>query len=266
MYTNEELECLRCVGHKYQMTPINYYLLKPCDALTYGKLIRTSPPFAGFVIIRLNMWQKRDPFAGWAKLVNGRRCGLARITVERLYSATARTRDFVMKTVVTLVALALCAAAPAHAQIVGKDGQVQFGAKTQRWEANSRTMYLDGEVELYQDGARLRCDHARLIQSADSGETVQVEVTGNIFYVAKDAAGAETVLKGDLGVYTRANDTLVVTGRQVIMTQGQNVMVGTRLTSQLEKGVTVMDSGADGRVRGVLAPRDNGAPGTSGTR
>ena len=173
-----------------------------------------------------------------------------------------------MKTVILLAAVLGTAATPSLAQIVGKDGQVQFGARQQRWEANNRTLYLDGEVELYQDGGRLRCDHAKLIQSADSGETVAVEVTGNVYYVATDTAGEVTVLKGEKGVYTRADDTLVVTGSQVIMTQGDNVMVGTRLTSQIEKGITTMDGGAvtGGRVRGVLAPRDKSASATSGTR
>jgi lipopolysaccharide export system protein LptA len=173
-----------------------------------------------------------------------------------------------MNPLLPLVIVALVLATPAGSQIVGKDGEVQFGAKQQRWEANSRTMYLDGEVELFQDGARLRCDHARLVQSVDSGETVTVEVTGNVYYVATDAGGETTVLKGDKGVYTRADDTLVVTGPQVIMTQGDNVMVGTRLTSQIEKGVTTMDGGpaTGGRVRGVLVPRDRATPESAGTR
>ena len=61
-----------------------------------------------------------------------------------------------------------------------------------------------------------------------------------------------TVVRGDKAVYTRADDTLVVTG-DVVLTQGQNVLKGSRLVVYVGAGRATMDQGP-GRVRGVFYP------------
>ncbi|MBP2159971.1 MULTISPECIES: lipopolysaccharide transport periplasmic protein LptA [Asticcacaulis] len=158
-----------------------------------------------------------------------------------------------------LTVLALTAGG-ATAQVSGQGGPVQIGADSQRIEQQANAMYLDGRVEILQDKARLRTDHATITYAEPGGDINRIEATGNIFYVTVDAQGQQTIMKGDNAVYTKADDTMVVTGN-VILQQGQNVSTGNRLVSQVSKGITTFTANpggqTKGRVRSVLYPNNN---------
>jgi lipopolysaccharide export system protein LptA len=160
-----------------------------------------------------------------------------------------------------LAVLALTGGA-ATAQVSGQGGPVQVGADSQRIEQQANTMYLDGRVEILQDKARLRTDRATITYAEAGGDINRIEATGNIFYVTVDAQGQQTIMKGDNAVYTKADDTMVVTGN-VILQQGQNISTGNRLVSQVSKGITTFtaDPGGQtkGRVRSVLYPNNGPA-------
>jgi lipopolysaccharide export system protein LptA len=159
---------------------------------------------------------------------------------------------------------AVCAAACALAssatlaQVAQQGGPVQWSADQVHSDQNTNTFYLDGRVEIIQDQARLRADHAKMVQSGQGGEVTNIEANGNIYYVTKDAQGQDTIVKGDNAVYTKSDDTLIMTGN-VIMQQGQNVMTGSRLTSQVSKGISTLDPGGQGRVKGVFFPNKDQA-------
>ncbi len=158
---------------------------------------------------------------------------------------------------------ALAAAAPAVAQFSASDGPVNVTSDGSRVETDSasglETLYLDGKVELLQNGRRLRCDHAKVIQAPRAGgqggkEVVQMEATGNVFYVVAD----ETV-RGDYAIYTKADDTLKVTG-DVILVRGRNVATGTLLVDKVHAGqmtLTADSSHNQGRVKSVLYPHSD---------
>jgi lipopolysaccharide transport protein LptA len=150
---------------------------------------------------------------------------------------------------------------PTWAQLSPGNGPVNASAQHSRIDTDSQTgneiMYLDGEVELLQDGRRLRCDHAKVIQAPGPNGTankvvVQMEATGNVFYVAED----QTV-RGDYGIYTKADDLLKVTGN-VIMTRGKSVATGNLFTDKVHDGVMNMVSDAGsankGRVKAIMYP------------
>lgn len=142
---------------------------------------------------------------------------------------------------------------------------VQVGSDNYRADQNVHTEYLDGRVEIQQADARLRADHIKLIHTGggDSGngwgEVARMEAEGNVYYVAEDRT-----MKGDSAVYTKADDTVVVTGGKVILTQGQNVMTGTRIVAHPKAGTYTMDSAPDsanhGRVKMVLYPDQDTKP------
>ena len=96
-----------------------------------------------------------------------------------------------------------------------------------------------------------------------AGRAPAIDPDGNVYYVTKDSRGQENFMKGDNAVYTQSSDTMVVTGGPVILQQGQNVMTGTRLVSQVKAGITTLDSAptdaGKGRVRGVFYPEKSGA-------
>ncbi len=158
---------------------------------------------------------------------------------------------------------ALAAAAPAVAQFSASDGPVNVTSDASRVETDSasglETLYLDGKVELLQNGRRLRCDHAKVIQAPRKDgqggkEVVQMEGTGNVFYVVAD----ETV-RGDYAIYTKADDTLKVTG-EVILVRGRNVATGNLLVDKVHAGqmmLTADSSHNQGRVKSVLYPHSD---------
>jgi len=178
-----------------------------------------------------------------------------------------------MHTALAMAAGALLAATSmtgtAVAQDVsGKGGPVQIGGDNWHADQTIHTEYWDGRVEVQQDDARLRADHIKLIHDSgpngDSkswGDVVRMEATGNVYYVAEDRT-----MTGDNAVYTKNDDTVVVTGNKVILKQGQNVMTGTRLVAHPNAGTSTIDSAPDssnhGRVVAVIYPNedDNGNP------
>ncbi len=161
----------------------------------------------------------------------------------------------ILATVAGLILVA--AGGTAIAQVSKQGGPVQVGADQMHSDQNSHTMFLDGRVEILQDNARLRADHAKIVYATEGGDIISMEANGNIYYVTQDAQNQQTIMKGDNAVYTKSEDAMVVTG-DVILQQGQSVMSGNRLVSQVSKGITTMD--AKGRVKGVFYPNKAAVP------
>ncbi|ESQ90403.1 LptA/OstA family protein [Asticcacaulis benevestitus] len=139
-----------------------------------------------------------------------------------------------------------------QAQVSGQGGPVMVGGDAMHLEENTHTQVWNGRVEVKQDDARLRADNIRItFAPGDSGSgfgPVQViEATGNVYYVTTD-----NTIKSDQAVYTKSADNLIFTG-QVILTQKQNVMTGSRLVYQVTNKVTNFDNG-NGRVKAIIYP------------
>lgn len=131
------------------------------------------------------------------------------------------------------------------------DGAVSYGADA--GEATPNTLSLRGRAEVIQGQNRLRAD---VISGSgvDSG-VERIEASGNVYFVTPDQT-----IRGDRAVYTPADNLVVVTG-DVIVTQGQNVMTGGRLTYNTETQAVTMAGGATsngGRIRGVFYPERSG--------
>jgi lipopolysaccharide export system protein LptA len=145
----------------------------------------------------------------------------------------------------------------------GSDAPIMMGADTAVDNQADRTRTLDGRVEIIQDDARMRADHVVITYlpgqtDNSSGPIDTIVATGNVYYIRPDAT-----MKGDKAVYTKSDDTMVVTG-DVVLTQGQSVMTGNRLVSQVGKHITTLDAnpvnGAPGRVHAVIYPNDKTKP------
>ncbi|HZW15950.1 MAG TPA: LptA/OstA family protein [Brevundimonas sp.] len=110
---------------------------------------------------------------------------------------------------------------------------------------------LRGRAELTQGDNRIRAD--RIEGSISNGDLTRVEATGDVYFVTPDQT-----IRGDRAVYTPANDTIVLSG-DVILTQGENVMTGGRLTYNTRTESAEMDgAGEGGRVQGVFYPERSG--------
>ena len=152
----------------------------------------------------------------------------------------------------------------AGAQVSSQGGPIMASGNTMAIDQNARTQTFEGQVEVLQDDARLRADKIVVTRAPGPngegmGEVVTIVATGNVYYVTP-----ENTMKGDMGVYTKSTDEMVITG-DVILTQGQNVLTGNRLVSGVSSGVTTMDAhptagNAKGRVKAVIYPDDKNKP------
>lgn len=154
-----------------------------------------------------------------------------------------------MKRILTAAAIALGLSA---LPTIGGAQSFQ-GGQPIMWGADevSRTpelLSLRGRAELTQGDNRIRAD--RVEGTISNGDLSRVEASGNVYFVTP-----EQTIRGDRAVYTPANDTIVLTG-DVILTQGQNVMTGGRLTYNTRTEAAQMDGA--GRVQGVFYPERSG--------
>lgn len=105
---------------------------------------------------------------------------------------------------------------------------------------------LRGRAELIQGENRIRAD--RVEGAITNGSLTRVEASGSVYFVTP-----EQTIRGDRAVYTPANDTIVLTG-DVILTQGENVITGSRLVYNTRTESAQMEGGSNGRVQGVFYP------------
>jgi lipopolysaccharide export system protein LptA len=170
------------------------------------------------------------------------------------------------------------AASAGHAQIApqGK-GPVAITADQLTGHNKDCEAIYSGNAEALQDTSRLRANemdfynkklpNAHPAAGADAnptcGELDHMVADGNVYYVTP-----ERVVKGDHAIYTADNTTIVMTGAEVIATQGQNVVTGTRLIINTTTGEATMVNeaagrGAKGRVKSILYPKDEQKPGAT---
>jgi lipopolysaccharide export system protein LptA len=171
---------------------------------------------------------------------------------------------------------AVLAGLPARAQIApaGK-GPVDITADQLTGHNKDCEAIYSGNAEALQDTSRLRSNvmmffnkkipnphpGAGTNDNPTCGDLERMEAHGNVFYVTPDR-----VVKGDDAVYTADNTTIVMTGAEVVATQGKNVISGTRLVINTNTGEATMVNegtgrGAPKRVRSVIYPQDKTAPG-----
>lgn len=126
---------------------------------------------------------------------------------------------------------------------------IQVGANT--GEYTSTGFSLRDQVEITQGPNRLRADAIEGVRGS-GGQINTVTGSGGVYYVTPN----ETI-RGDRAVYTVSTATIVVTG-DVILTQGKNVLTGSRLTYNVDTGAASMASGSGSRIQGVFYPEGSG--------
>ena len=146
-----------------------------------------------------------------------------------------------------LALLALPTMGDAQTRPNSSDQPISFGADAGEYVGN--TVTLRGRAELIQGDNRLRADTVSGLNQ--TGESL-IEASGNVYFVTP-----EQTIRGDRAVYTTANDMIVVTG-DVILTQGQNVLTGSRLTYNVRTQSARIEAAGQGRIRGVFYPERSG--------
>ena len=151
--------------------------------------------------------------------------------------------------------LMLCAATPAMAQNVAFGGiqadtsaPVELAADSLQVNQSDGTAVFTGNVVIGQGEMRLSADKVTVIYAdGDQQKIDSLQARGNVTLVngpdAAEAAEAD---------YNVATGNIALSG-DVVLTQGQNVLRGDRMSGNLTEG----SAQVDGRVRSVLQPGGN---------
>lgn len=96
-------------------------------------------------------------------------------------------------------------------------------------------VYYDGSVGAPEDGAGLK-----------QGQIRKLEATGGVVVRTKDQTAT-----GETGIFEMQSNTVTLTGKPVVLTQGPNVIRGQRLVVNLVSGVSRFEGG---RVESLIVP------------
>lgn len=178
--------------------------------------------------------------------------------------------------VVLLLAAALLAGAPAFAQVKrpssqASDQPIEIIADQLEVQQDKQMATYTGKVDVVQGDMRLKADQLRIFyrqneqqgsrpaprQAAADPATMnnsieRIEAYGNVFVSSSTETG-----QGDTGIYNLDQGTIVLQGKQVVLTRGQNVLRGTRMVMNLDTGVSTVeaDPKQGGRVRTLIVPQ-----------
>jgi lipopolysaccharide export system protein LptA len=158
-------------------------------------------------------------------------------------------------------------AGPAAAQLApASNAPVDITADELETANNACTSIWRGHAEALQADARLRADVLTADfevkggggKSGGCGDLLRLRADGSVYYVTP-----QQKVHGDAAVYVAGTDTLTVTG-DVVATQGQNVLRGTRMVFNTQTGQGHMEGDAKGRnkaarPRGVFYPKQSGS-------
>ena len=149
----------------------------------------------------------------------------------------------------TVLALPAVGDAQSPSRSMASNQPIAFGADS--GEQTAERITLRGRAEVTQGQNRIRADAITLYRKA-SGDPDRVEATGKVYFVTPTQS-----MRGDRAVYAIGTGEVVVTG-DVVLTQGQNVLTGGRLTYNTRtQTARIEGSGAGGRIRGVFHPNRN---------
>ena len=165
--------------------------------------------------------------------------------------------------------LLAAAAAPVSAQSQGEgatggfllSGDAPIEIVSDRLEVREleKTAVFTGNVSLVQDAFLLRT--VRMVVyytsagegslSSDATQVERIDAEGKVYIKSN-----EQVATGDKGTFEMATGIMVLTGKEVVLTEGDNVVVGCKLTMNTKSGESQVDGcGKDtGRVRMLLQP------------
>jgi lipopolysaccharide export system protein LptA len=156
----------------------------------------------------------------------------------------------------------------AFAGFGSKDGEpIEIEASELQVEDNSSTATFTGDVVVTQGDTSLKTERLKVFyigsgsgsqaqESAVQQRISRLEAAGGVYISARDQTA-----KGDAASFDMTREVMVMTGREVVLSQGPNVVVGNRLTVNLKTGQANLTAGGGavssqggGRVKVRIQP------------
>lgn len=82
----------------------------------------------------------------------------------------------------------------------------------------------------------------------------KIEADGTVYVKSEDQ-----IATGDKGTFDMKSEVLVLSGKEVVLTQGDNILTGCKLTVQMKTGEANVESCSGGRVKGLFKPNSANA-------
>lgn len=177
-----------------------------------------------------------------------------------------RTIPIVSRILPLLAAFGLCLA-PAAAQTFsdafagfGSNDRepIQIEAKELKVQDKTQSAVFSGDVLVTQGDAVLKTQRLIVYYDGSAAGAVQqriskLEASGRVYIASKDQTAT-----GEEATFDMERQVMVMTGKEVVLSQGPNVVVGNRLTVNLKTGQADLEAPKSGRVKVLIQPNSTG--------
>ncbi|PTW62658.1 lipopolysaccharide export system protein LptA [Breoghania corrubedonensis] len=176
-----------------------------------------------------------------------------------------RTLPVAVLLIAVIVAVAQIAVAPQASAQTFSDSFAGFGsnekepiqieAKELNVQDKDHTAVFVGDVVVRQGDATLKTQRLKIFYAGSAaGGPVQsrisrMEASGTVLISSKDQTAT-----GDRASFDMDRERLVLSGKEVVLSQGPNVVVGSRLTVNLKTGKVDLEAPGKGRVKVLITP------------
>ena len=180
-------------------------------------------------------------------------------------------RPLTRRLAIGFAALILGAASPTAAQTFsdafagfGSNDRepIQIEAKELQVQDKSQSAVFSGDVVVTQGDAVLKTQRLVVYYDGSAAGGVnqriaRLEASGRVLIASKDQKAT-----GQNASFDMNRQMMVMTGKEVVLSQGPNVVTGNRLTVNLKTGQADLEAPKDGRVRVLIQPNsiNNQAP------
>lgn len=179
-----------------------------------------------------------------------------------------RIERAISRAIVLAAAIAFAAASPAAAEAqrptglkLSGDQPIQIESDKLEVREADKVAVFSGNVSVTQGTTVMKSGRMIVHYANDGGSAAtgsaaieRLEVDGKV-YVKSD----DQVATGDRGNFDMKSEVLVLTGKEVVLSQGENVIVGCKLTVNMKSGQAQLDGcggGGDsgGRIKMLITP------------
>ncbi|MBA5777018.1 lipopolysaccharide transport periplasmic protein LptA [Stappia sp. F7233] len=135
---------------------------------------------------------------------------------------------------------------------------IQIEAKELKVQDKSQSAVFSGDVLVTQGDAILKTQRLVVYYDGSAAGAVQqriskLEASGRVYIASKDQTAT-----GEEATFDMNSQVMVMTGKEVVLSQGPNVVVGNRLTVNLKTGQADLEAPKSGRVKVLIQPNSSG--------